>query len=74
MRACRATCSLMCAKGAVRPVSELCQIPSETARKHSALPGHSDKHRCCGKSLTESALVHFGVGQHSRPEPISKRA
>ena len=55
-------------------VSELCQIPSETPAEQRVLGGHSKTHRCCGKSLRESALVRVGVGQHARPESISKRA
>jgi hypothetical protein len=55
-------------------VSELCQILSETSGKHRALQGHADAHRCCGKSLIESALVRYGVRQCARPESISKRA
>jgi hypothetical protein len=42
-------------------VSELCQIPPETPGKHRGLRGHSDAHRCCGKSLMESALGRVGV-------------
>jgi hypothetical protein len=42
-------------------VSELCQIPPETRVKHSDLRRHSEAHRCCGKSLMESALVRVGV-------------
>ena len=33
--------------------------------KHGDLRGHSDAHRCCGKSLMGSALVGFGVRQHA---------
>jgi hypothetical protein len=55
-------------------VSELCQIPLETPVKQRDLRGHSDAHRCCGKSLMGSALVRVGVRQHARPESISKRA
>ena len=44
-----------------RVVSELCQIPPETSVKHRDLRGHSDSHRCCGKSFMEGALVRFGV-------------
>src|SRR5438094_10526830 len=55
-------------------VSELCQIPPETPVKHRDLRGHSDAHRCCGKSLIGRALVRFGVGQHARAESISKSA
>jgi len=57
-----------------KTVSELCQIPPETPVKHRDLRGHSDAHRCCGKSLIGSALVRFGVRQHARAESISKRA
>jgi hypothetical protein len=42
-------------------VSELCQMPPETPVKHRDLRGHSDAHRCCGKSLKESALVSVGA-------------
>ena len=55
-------------------MSELCHIPSETPGKHRGLRGHSDAHRCCGKSLIGSALVRFSVRQHARAESISKRA
>ena len=55
-------------------VSELCQIPWEIPVKHRDLRGHSDAHRCCGKSLIGSALVGFDVRQHARAESISKRA
>jgi hypothetical protein len=54
-------------------VSELCQRRPQTPVKHHDLRGHSDAHRCCGKSLMGSALVRFGVRQHARPESISKR-
>jgi len=29
--------------------------------KHPGLRGHSDAHRCCGKSLMERALMPVGV-------------
>jgi hypothetical protein len=44
-----------------RIVSELCHMPPETLGKHRDLRGHFDAHRCCGKSLMESALVRVGV-------------
>ena len=40
-------------------MSELCQIPRETPVKHGDLRGHSDAHRCCGKSLVGTALLRF---------------
>ena len=55
-------------------VSELCHMPPETPGKHRDLRGHSDAHRCCGKSLIGSALVRVDVRQHARGESISKRA
>ena len=55
-------------------MSELCHIPSEPPVKHRDLEGHSDAHRCCGKSLMGSSLVPVGVRQHARAEFISKRA
>jgi len=58
----------------IRIVSELCQIPPETPVKHGDLRGHSDAHRCCGKSLVETALLRFDVRQHARAQSISKRA
>src|SRR5436190_20504588 len=58
----------------LRTVSELCHIPPETLGKCHHLPGYADTHRCCGKSLMESALVGFDVRQHARRESISKRA
>ena len=41
----------------VRTVSDTPENPV----KHRDLRGHSDAHRCCGKSLMESALVRVGV-------------
>ena len=55
-------------------VSELCHIPPETLGQHCHLREHSEAHCCCGKSLIGSALVCFGMRQHARAEPISKRA
>ena len=45
----------------LRLVSELCHMTPETPVKHGDLRGRSDAHRCCGKSLMESALVRVGV-------------
>ena len=42
-------------------VSELCHMPRETPVKHGDLRGHSDAHRCCGRSLIGSALLRVGV-------------
>jgi len=58
----------------IETVSELCHIPPQTPGEHGHLGGHADGHRCCGKSLIESALVGFGVRQHAREASISKRA
>jgi hypothetical protein len=55
-------------------VSELCQMPPEIPVKQRDLRGHSDAHRCSGKSLMESALVRFGVRQHAWTDSLSKRA
>lgn len=64
-----------CDQGSNRvSVSELCQIPRETPVKHGAAAGYFEAHRCCGKSLMESALVRVDVRQHTRPASISKRA
>ena len=45
-----------------------------TAVKQIDIRGHHDAHRCCGRSLTDSALVRFGVRYCARPASISKRA
>ena len=42
-------------------VSELCQMTAGTPGKQVDIPGHSDAHGCCGKSLMESALMRVGV-------------
>jgi hypothetical protein len=55
-------------------VSELCHIPPETRGKYLQLRGHLNAYRCWVKSLKGNALVGFGVRQHARSEPISKRA
>src|SRR4029450_5692798 len=49
-------------------------MPPETPGEHRELRGDFNTHRCCGKSLSGSALVRFDVGQHARRESISKRA
>jgi len=55
-------------------VSELCQIPLEIPGKHRDLGGHSDAHRCCGKSHPSDdsrtiksvlALLHLKDGMPS---------
>jgi hypothetical protein len=58
---CRHVRRCVSAEVAIRIVSELCQTSLETPGKHRDLRGHSDAHRCCRKSLMESALVPFGV-------------
>jgi hypothetical protein len=65
-------CSMPQVAGGI--VSELCHIPPETPGKHLHLRRHVDAYRCWVKSLIGSALVGFGVRQHSRRESISKRA
>ena len=55
-------------------VSGLCQMRPPGPVKHRDWRGHCEAHRCCGKPLMESALVHFGMRQHARPASISKRA
>src|SRR5262252_6812346 len=54
--------------------SYLCHMPPETLGQDGDLQGLADAHRCRVKSLIASALVGFGVRQHSRAESISKRA
>ena len=54
----------------IRFVSELCHIPLQTRDKHRHLQGHTEADRCFGKSLRESALVCFGVRQHTPAESI----
>jgi hypothetical protein len=58
----------------IRVVSELCHMATETAVKHSQLPGHVHADRCCAKLLTGPVLVGFDARQHARRESISKRA
>jgi hypothetical protein len=47
----------------VGTVSDTLQTPV----KHCDLRGHSDAHRCCGKSLVGTALPRFDVHQHAQP-------
>jgi hypothetical protein len=58
----------------IRTVSGLCQMIPETPLKQLELRRRSDAHRCCGKSLIETALVGVDAREHARPESISKRA
>jgi hypothetical protein len=58
----------------IRLVSELCHIPPQTPGEHRDLRGHSNAHRCVGKSLIGSALVGLVRAQHARRESISTRA
>jgi hypothetical protein len=59
-----------CNRDCVRTVSDAPGTPG----KEGDIRGHSEAHRCCEKSLMESALVHCGVRQCAWPESISKRA
>ena len=47
-------------------------MPPETPVTHRDLRGHSDAHRCCGRSLIGTALVRFSVRPQARAESISK--
>jgi hypothetical protein len=58
----RDVCWHASAEVTIRIVSGLCQVPAETPAKHRHLQGHSDAHRCCGKSLMESALESTTYG------------
>jgi hypothetical protein len=55
----------------------LCQncvrYPPETPVEHRDLRGHSDAHRCCGKSLMWGALVHLGCAS-ARADGINFQA